>query len=94
MAPGRERGGIDHIAGNAAAWATRADDQLAWPDDPGIEFHLGHGDWVRLLRRNGFVIEGLIELRVPEGAVSAYDFVPAAWARDWPCEEAWRARRT
>lgn len=68
--------------------------RFAWPDDPGIEFHLGHGDWVRLLRRNGFVIEDLIEVRAPEGAVSAYDFVTAEWARAWPCEEAWRARRT
>src|SRR3974390_1047983 len=27
-----------------------------WPDDPTIEFHLGHGDWIRLLRDNGFEV--------------------------------------
>src|SRR5207302_1242129 len=26
-----------------------------WPDS-GIEYHLGHGDWIRLLRANGFEI--------------------------------------
>jgi len=32
------------------------------PGDPGVEFHLGHGDWIRLLRANGFAIEDLVEL--------------------------------
>ena len=27
----------------------------------GVEFHLGYGDWIRLLRSNGFEIEDLIE---------------------------------
>jgi SAM-dependent methyltransferase len=67
--------------------------RFTWPDDPSVDFHLTHGDWVRLLRRHGFTIEDLIELRAPEGAASAYDFVTAEWARNWPCEEAWRARR-
>ena len=66
--------------------------RFAWPDDPEVEFHLGHGDWIRLLRANGFVVEDLVELRAPSGAVSRYPFVTAAWARRWPCEEVWRAR--
>jgi SAM-dependent methyltransferase len=64
-----------------------------WPDDPEVDFHLMHGDWVRLLRRNGFVIDDLIEIRAPEGATSGYDFVTADWARNWPCEDAWRAHK-
>jgi len=67
--------------------------RFEWPDDPTVEFHLGHGDWIRLLRANGFVIEDLIELRAPEGSVTTnYSFVTAGWARQWPCEEVWRAR--
>ena len=64
-----------------------------WPDDPTVEFHLGHGDWIRLLRDNGFEIEDLVELRPPDDARSDYPFVTAEWARRWPCEEVWRARR-
>ena len=64
-----------------------------WPDEPATEFHLGHGDWIRLLRANGFEILDLIELRPAVGAVSSFTFVDTAWARRWPCEEVWRARR-
>lgn len=67
--------------------------RFEWPDDPTVEFHLGHGDWIRLLRGNGFDIEDLIELRPPEGAGSNLPLVTAEWARRWPCEEVWRARR-
>jgi SAM-dependent methyltransferase len=64
-----------------------------WPDDPGVEFHLGHGDWIRLLRANGFEVEDLIEVRPPEGATSRHPFVTLEWARQWPCEEIWKARK-
>ena len=67
--------------------------RFEWPDDPTVEFHLAHGDWIRLLRENGFAIEDLIELRPPAGARSDYAFVTNEWARRWPCEEVWRARR-
>jgi len=69
-------------------------DRFEW--DGGVEFHLPHGDWIRLLRRNGFEIEDLIELQAPADAQDHphYDFVPAAWAKRWPSEEIWRARKT
>ena len=67
--------------------------RFEWPDDPTIEFHLGHGDWIRLLRRNGFEILDLVELWPPPGASSRYGFVEAWWANRWPCEEAWRVRK-
>ncbi len=67
--------------------------RFEWPDYNGVEFHLCHGDWIRLLRDNGFEIRDLIELRPPEGAETAYPFVTAEWARRWPAEEAWRARK-
>lgn len=67
--------------------------RFEWPTDPGIEFHLSHGDWIALLRAHGFEIEELIELYPPEGSTTRYQFVTLDWARRWPCEEAWRARR-
>jgi SAM-dependent methyltransferase len=67
--------------------------RFEWPDDPTIEFHLSHGDWIRLLRANDFDVEELIELRAPLGAVTRYDFVTPEWARKWPHEEVWRARK-
>ena len=66
-----------------------------WPDSPGTEYHLSHGDWIRLLRANGFEIEDLIELQPPADAATPeyYDEVPVEWARRWPAEEIWVARR-
>ncbi|HEX2884630.1 MAG TPA: class I SAM-dependent methyltransferase [Candidatus Limnocylindria bacterium] len=68
--------------------------RFEWPDDPGVEFHLGYGDWIRLLRANGFDVVDLIEVRAPEGAsTSAYELVDPGWARNWPAEQIWRARK-
>ena len=66
--------------------------RMEWPeDDPSVEFHLGHGDWIRLLRANGFEITDLLELRPAETATTRYPFVTLEWARNWPCEEVWKA---
>ncbi len=68
--------------------------RFEWPDEPTVEFHLSHGDWIRLFRANGFEIEDLIELRpAPDSRESTHTVVTVAWARSWPCEEAWRLRR-
>ncbi len=67
--------------------------RFEWPDDPGIEFHLSHGDMVRLLRANGFEIEDLIELYPGEGDTTTFPAAPPSWARNWPCEEIWVARK-
>jgi SAM-dependent methyltransferase len=63
------------------------------PSDGAVEFHLGYGDWIRLLRANGFEIENLKELRPREGSTTRYPFVKIEWARRWPSEEAWFARK-
>jgi SAM-dependent methyltransferase len=67
--------------------------RFEWPEG-GVEYHLGHGDWIRLLRANGFEILDLIELQAPADAEThqRYDYVSADWARKWPAEEIWRAR--
>lgn len=67
--------------------------RMTWPEDEAVEFHLGHGEWIRLLRANGFEVEDLIELRPDEDATTTYDFVTVEWARRWPAEEAWKARK-
>lgn len=68
--------------------------RFEFPDSGGaVEFHLGYGDWVRLLRANSFEIENLVELRPPRGAVTRYPFVKSDWARRWPSEEVWVARK-
>lgn len=65
-----------------------------WPDDDSVEFHLTHGDWIRLLRKNGFEILDLLELRPSEKASTKYPFVTLDWAQRWPSEEVWLARKT
>jgi SAM-dependent methyltransferase len=67
--------------------------RVSWESDPGVEFHLGHGDWIRLLRRSGFEVMDMIELYAPEDAQTGSDFVTVDWARQWPVEEVWFARR-
>lgn len=68
--------------------------RFEWPDDPGVEFHLGIGDWVRLLRANGFEIIDFIEIQAPEGAtVAGTELVDPEWARRWPAEQIWRVRK-
>ena len=66
-----------------------------WPGEVGVEFHMGHGEWIDVLRRNGFEVERLIEVQAPEPAVSHgyYEFVTAEWARQWPSEDIWVARK-
>jgi SAM-dependent methyltransferase len=67
--------------------------RFEWPDDDSVEFHLPHGEWIRLLRRNGLTVEDLIEIQAPEGASTRFDFLTVEWARRWPSEEIWKARK-
>ena len=67
--------------------------RITWPDDGSVEFCLGHGDMIRLLRASGFDVEDLVELRAPEGATTRDPFVTPEWARRWPSEEVWIARK-
>jgi SAM-dependent methyltransferase len=68
--------------------------RFEWPGE-GVEYHLSHGHWIKLLRENGFEILDLIEIQAPPEAEThpRYDFVTAGWARKWPSEEIWRARK-
>jgi len=68
--------------------------RFEWPDDDSVEFHLGYGDWIRLLREHGFEVEDLVHVQAPEGALpNRFGYVTPEWARRWPGEEIWKARK-
>lgn len=68
--------------------------RLEWDDDEGVNFCLPHGELLALLRATGFEVEALHELRAPDGpADELRHFVIRGWARRWPCEDVWVARR-
>jgi ubiquinone/menaquinone biosynthesis C-methylase UbiE len=64
-----------------------------WPEYPGIEYHVSHGEWIRILRENGFVLDALHELRPGDDAQTHryYFTTPVEWARRWPSEDLWEA---
>ena len=71
----------------------RGINRVRWPGG-GTEFHPGHGEWIRVLSGNGFVVEALHELYAPDTTRTPeyYDIATAAWARRWPVEDLWAAR--
>ncbi|HEY3334715.1 MAG TPA: class I SAM-dependent methyltransferase [Candidatus Limnocylindrales bacterium] len=68
--------------------------RVTWDGEDGVEFHLSHGDWIRLFRSSGFEILELLEPQVPEAATTTYGWAPYDWARQWPVEEIWKVRRS
>jgi SAM-dependent methyltransferase len=68
--------------------------RFEWKDGS-VEFHLPHGKLLEVLRGSGFELERLVELQASEAAKTHpyYDFVTAEWARRWPAEEIWVARK-
>jgi ubiquinone/menaquinone biosynthesis C-methylase UbiE len=72
--------------------------RLDWYSDPGpsTEFHLSTSEMFQLLRRTGFEVLDYRQLYAPDDAVdhAHYSYVPAEWAKRWPAEEIWRARKT
>lgn len=68
--------------------------RFEWPQDTGVEFAIPHGEMIRLLRSSGFEVEDLVEIRAPQDARTPTDpLATAEWARRWPIEEAWKARK-
>lgn len=63
-------------------------------DDESVNFQLPYGEWIRLFRANGLEVEDLLEPRPPAGATSTYwEESELEWARKWPSEAIWRARK-
>jgi SAM-dependent methyltransferase len=69
--------------------------RIAPSGEEGVEYHPAHGEWIAILRANAFDVEALFELRAPPDARddADYPYVSAEWARKWPSEEIWVARR-
>jgi ubiquinone/menaquinone biosynthesis C-methylase UbiE len=61
--------------------------------DNAVEFHLGYGDWFRALNEGGFAVEDLTEVRPGPHAPPRFKLVTNEWARRWPSESIWVARR-
>jgi SAM-dependent methyltransferase len=65
-----------------------------WDNGESYEFHLPHGEWIRLLHATGFEIEKLVEIQAPPGATTRFhDIATPEWANQWPSEEAWVVRK-
>jgi hypothetical protein len=62
-----------------------------WAD--ATEFQISHSETIRLLHSCGFEIEELLELQPPEGSITGAEWVTLGWARRWPAEEVWKARK-
>jgi SAM-dependent methyltransferase len=68
--------------------------RVEWPGG-GIEHHPSHGEWIRLLRASGFVVDALHELYAGDAPdPEYYEIATAAWASRWPAEEVWIAHRS
>jgi len=74
----------------------RGMNRLDWTSEPvTTEFHVSASDMFQLLRSTGFDVLDFRQLYAPDGAVDHpyYSYIPAEWARRWPAEEIWRARK-
>jgi SAM-dependent methyltransferase len=88
--PGEEGFAQDHLLR-----AQRGLYRTQWPGG-GVEFHPSHGEWIRILRTSGFIVEALHELYAPVDSKTHeyYDIATAHWAMQWPVEDLWAVRLT
>ena len=69
--------------------------RFEWEGAEGVEYQLTYGGWIDVLRDSGFEVERLVELQAPADAQRHhfYSDVSPEWARQWPNEEIWMARK-
>jgi SAM-dependent methyltransferase len=67
--------------------------RFEWVEDTSVDFHLGYGDWIRVLTSHGFEVEALVELRGRGRDSGRFNLFTAEWAERWPAEEIWKARK-
>jgi SAM-dependent methyltransferase len=67
--------------------------RLEWEDDNSVNFHLSHGDWIRLFHDTGFEIEDQLDLYPGPDATTDFELVTHEWATRWPSEEVWKVRK-
>ncbi len=83
------------VATETLARGQRDIERIHWSDG-GVEFHVGHGELIAVLRRHGFTVDSLQELYSPVGATrhSFYEIAAPGWAQRWPVEDLWTATLT
>lgn len=65
-----------------------------WAGQSGVEFYLGYGDWIRLLRGSGFEVVDLIEIRAPDDlAERRGDGLVDQLGQTMACGAIWRVRK-
>ncbi len=67
--------------------------RFEFPGEGAIEFHLTHGEWVRILNATGFELENLIEVQPSTDARARAELASLEWARRWPSEDIWVVRK-
>jgi SAM-dependent methyltransferase len=60
--------------------------------DGAATYNLAYGEWIRLLRANGLLVEDLVEPQPPHGATNTFG-IPVEWAERWPAECIWVCRK-
>lgn len=84
--PRRQRYG-DRLAGDYF-------DMRSDPSEVSVVFQLPYGEWVRVFRSSGLLVEDLIELRPPANARTTYEeYDDADLARRVPVEQIWKVRK-
>jgi SAM-dependent methyltransferase len=69
--------------------------KITWSDTGETNFHAPPGELIDILAAAGLAVERLVELYAPDDAATHeyYKYVSAEWARNWPAEEIWVARK-
>jgi SAM-dependent methyltransferase len=69
--------------------------KIRWSDTGETNFHAPPGELIDILGAAGLAVERLVELYAPDDAATHeyYKYVSAEWARKWPAEEIWVARK-
>ncbi len=88
----------DDVVGERLVRQQKGMHHIDWQDEevgPSTDFHISASELFQLLRRTGFEVVDFRELYAPEDAVDHpyYKWTPVEWAKRWPAEEIWRARK-
>ncbi len=88
----------DDLVGERLLRPQKGMHHIDWQDEdtgPSTDFHISASEQFRLLRDTGFEVVDFRELFAPAEAANHpyYKWTPVEWAKRWPAEEIWRARK-
>jgi ubiquinone/menaquinone biosynthesis C-methylase UbiE len=88
----------DDLVGDRLVRPQKGMRRFDWADEevgPSTDFHISTSEMFQLLNRTGFEVKDFRELFAADDAVDHpyYKWTPAEWAKRWPAEEIWRARK-